>query len=251
LKHVRLLDAFFREVWYYPLADSDMDKNSITQQDYNGWRTQYEKDGTATDSVTLRLIHLFKVNQSLLKEILRIVGSNGMGLIEHFEVAALVLDGPFAELAKEFPSEARIYLPMFRTSNFMGGSGKPLGFSDLSEGTRRVLRLVTSLILDDRSLMMLEQPEDAIHPGLLHKVIDLLKTYSDRTQVLMATHSPTILDALDPENILLVTAPRGVTQVRRLSAEDLEHARLFLQDEGSLSEFLGPMVDELSLEDAG
>src|SRR5262249_12384255 len=103
---------------------------------------------------------------------------------------------------------------------------------------RRVIRMVVSLLFDRRALMLIEEPEDSIHPGLLRKLIDVFRTYSDQTQVLFATHSPEVLDMLEPEEVLLVTAPEGRTSVRRLTNEEVQQARQFLQDEGSLSDYL-------------
>ena len=47
--------------------------------------------------------------------------------------------------------------------------------------------------------------------------ISAASTGDVNTQVLITTHSPEVLDVLDPEDVLLVTAPDGVTEVGRLS----------------------------------
>ena len=123
----------------------------------------------------------------------------------------------------------------------MGGAGRLFQFSDLSAGTRRVIRIVTSMLFDKRSLMLMEHPEDSIHPGLLRKLIDLIRTYSSETQMLFTTHSPEVLDILRPEEILLATSPKGLTTVRKLTSEEVDRAKEFLKNEGSLSEFLEPL----------
>jgi predicted ATPase len=252
LPHVHSLVDFLSRVRYYPFDTTGSEERSVNERDYLSWKGQYEGDGVATDSVVLRLVYLWHEKKALFHETLSILGPDGLDLVEIVNVftpPARAQDSTGAN--GELPPETRLYVPVFKIAEAMGGAGKNLAFADLSEGTRRIIRLVTSLIFDQRSLMMIEQPEDAIHPGLLHKLIDLLKAYSDRTQVILATHSPAVLDALEPEDILLVTAPRGVTRARRLSADDLDHARSFLQNDGSLSEFLEPMVEELPVEDAG
>jgi predicted ATPase len=122
----------------------------------------------------------------------------------------------------------------------MGGAGRSFQFSDLSVGTRRVIRVVTSLLFDKRSLMLIEQPEDSIHPGLLRKLIDMMRSYSDGSQIIFTTHSSEVLDILRPEEVLMTTARDGKTSVRPLSPDEVARARRFLSDEGSLSDFLEP-----------
>jgi len=251
LPHVKALAEFLDKVRYYPLNTTGLEERSVSERDYLNWKGRYEADGLATDSVVLRLVYLRQQKRDRFDEILGLLGPDGLDLIEDISILNSGQGDASTGANGGLPPEARLYIPLFKIAEAMGGAGKNLVFADLSDGTRRIIRLVTSLIFDQRSLMMIEQPEDAIHPGLLYKLIDLLKTYSDRTQVILATHSPTVLDTLEPEDILLVTAPRGVTRARRLSAGDLDHARSFLQDNGSLSEFLEPMVEEFSVEDAG
>ena len=94
--------------------------------------------------------------------------------------------------------------------------------------------------------MLIEQPEDSIHPGLLRKMIDLFRCYSDHSQIIFATHSPEVLDILRPEEVLLVSANEGNTEVRNLSPDEISQAKGFLKNEGSLSDFLEPF-EELSL----
>ncbi len=45
---------------------------------------------------------------------------------------------------------------------------------------------------------------------------------------------------LRPEEVLLVTAPEGWTEARKLSSDEVSRAKRFLKNEGSLSEFLEP-----------
>ena len=92
--------------------------------------------------------------------------------------------------------------------------------------------------------MLLEQPEDCIHPGLLYKLLDLLRTYSHQTQVIFSTHSLEVLGAMRPEEIRLVTAKRGTTHCRGLSPPERESASRFLKEEGSLGEFIEALDED-------
>jgi predicted ATPase len=118
------------------------------------------------------------------------------------------------------------------------------GYSDLSIGTRRTLRLLVSLLFDRSSVMLIEHPEDAIHRGLLRKLVGLLETYSDTTQVIIASHSPVVFNCLRPDQVRLVAMRGGESLVRQLSPEELETAESFLENDGSLDDFLEAVQSE-------
>jgi hypothetical protein len=56
-------------------------------------------------------------------------------------------------------------------------------------------------IYDKSAVLLLEQPEDGIHTGVLHKLIPLLKSYTG--QFLIASHSSEIFNRMEPEEIRL------------------------------------------------
>jgi predicted ATPase len=82
------------------------------------------------------------------------------------------------------------------------------GLAGLSEGTLRLLALVTwSNAITKRSLLCLEEPENAIHPSALNKLVYLLRDMttdlSDPTsllkggrQLVVSTHSPVLAEQL-------------------------------------------------------
>jgi predicted ATPase len=93
--------------------------------------------------------------------------------------------------------------------------------------------------------MLLEHPEEGIHRGLLRKLVDLLRDYSDQTQLIVTSHSPVVFNTLDPESVRLVTMENeGLTKVRALSPDELGVADRYLEEEGSLSDFLETVEDE-------
>lgn len=94
----------------------------------------------------------------------------------------------------------------------------------LSDGTVRYLCLLA--ILCDPApprLICIEEPELGLHPDLLPKLADLLVEASARTQLVVTTHSDTLIDALSehPEAVLVCEKHDGRTEVRRLGADHL------------------------------
>ncbi len=89
--------------------------------------------------------------------------------------------------------------------------------------------LVLALGRPGQRLLLLEEPENGVHPGLIQRVIRFLKSLAndpeDPTQILMTTHSPLVLNEIEPEAIRLVerSEETGETSVRPFtSVPDLE-----------------------------
>ena len=115
---------------------------------------------------------------------------------------------------------------------------------ELSLGTRRLFRIIVSMIYEKSSVLLLEHPEDGIHAGLLNKLIPLLKTYADPAQFVITSHSSNVFDQLEAQDIRLVTMEDGDTHVRALTEKETQIAQKFMSKEGSLSEFLETVQED-------
>ena len=95
----------------------------------------------------------------------------------------------------------------------------------LSDGTLRYLCLLA--VLCDPApppLICIEEPELGLHPDILPKVADLLNAASERTQLIVTTHSDILVDAMTerPDAVLVCEKHNGQTRIRRLESEKLE-----------------------------
>ena len=97
--------------------------------------------------------------------------------------------------------------------------------SRLSSGTLRFLCLITVFCDPEPGpLVCIEEPELGLHPSVLPVVADLLVDASDRTQLIVTTHSETLVDALThtPESVVVASRGDEGTRLDRLSKVDLE-----------------------------
>mgnify|MGYP003947330131 CR=1 FL=1 len=103
----------------------------------------------------------------------------------------------------------------------------------LSDGTLRFLALL-AILLDPSPppLVVIEEPELGLHPDTLPMIRDLLIEASSRMQLVVTTHSTTLVDGFTdhPEAIVVCDRVDGVTQMNRLDAEKMavwrEHGSL-------------------------
>lgn len=82
-----------------------------------------------------------------------------------------------------------------------------------SDGTLRVAGIVTALLQEPPvPLIGIEEPELTVHPGAIPLLYDFLKQASRRSQVLVTTHSPELLDQMEAEEVrVVVRGPDGTT----------------------------------------
>lgn len=93
--------------------------------------------------------------------------------------------------------------------------------SNMSDGTLRVLGVLVAAFQATGSdhhripLIGIEEPEVAVHPGAATSLLEALREVSTKTQILLTTHSPDLLDerSLQPDSILSVTARLGETLI--------------------------------------
>ena len=94
----------------------------------------------------------------------------------------------------------------------------------LSDGTLRYLCLLAVLLHPKPPpLICIEEPELGLHPDLLPTLTDLMRDASQRSQLVVTTHSDVIVDALtdQPESVVICEKHDGETEMRRLDKDDL------------------------------
>jgi predicted ATPase len=94
----------------------------------------------------------------------------------------------------------------------------------LSDGTLRYLCLLAILCdPEPPPLICIEEPELGLHPDILPKLADLLAQASQRTQLIVTTHSDILVDAMTerPEAVIVCEKHDGKTEMRRLNKAEL------------------------------
>lgn len=92
----------------------------------------------------------------------------------------------------------------------------------LSSGAFRFAYFATALLQPNLPpLLLIDNPENELHPTALGLLVELIKAASERTQVIVATQSPEILDHLQPEDVIVVRREAGASIFHRLARPDL------------------------------
>nr|VFJ62652.1 MAG: Predicted ATPase [Candidatus Kentron sp. FW] len=82
------------------------------------------------------------------------------------------------------------------------GYGKSIPLAMASDGTLRLLAYYTLLNQEELPpFIAIEEPERSLHPAALQEVAALLQRLSERTQVVITTHSSQLLDSFDRDSL--------------------------------------------------
>ena len=93
----------------------------------------------------------------------------------------------------------------------------------LSDGSLRFICLAAALLQPEPpTTILIDEPELGLHPEALVILGGLVRSVSSRTQVILATQSPVLLDQCDPQDVLTVDLVDGASSFRRLEASALE-----------------------------
>jgi predicted ATPase len=95
----------------------------------------------------------------------------------------------------------------------------------MSDGTIRWLELLSILLNPDPPpLVCIEEPELGLHPDMVHELGKLLLLASTRMQLIITTHSDTLIEEFSetPDVVVVCEKEQGASRFRRLDGERLK-----------------------------
>jgi len=121
--------------------------------------------------------------------------------------------------------KVRLDGPIAKTYIEESGLLEPLVSWRLSDGTLKFLCLLAVLLeKEPPPLICIEEPEVGLHPEAIQIVAEALVDASERTQLIVTTHSEALIDALSdrPEDVLVTERDfDNGTQFKRLDSKQL------------------------------
>ena len=151
-----------------------------------------------------------------------VLSHDGADLAAAWQTIAEIGDaGALAEsVAAAFPGsrvEVDVASGRFELALRQPGMLRPLTAAELSDGTLRYLLLTVALLTPrPAELTVLNEPESSLHPDLLGALAGLIRRASERSQIVVVTHSAALVDALrddDEASLLRLTKDDGRTVV--------------------------------------
>jgi len=142
--------------------------------------------------------------------------SRGAGLPGIYDSILNAGDRSFYEisdaLAALFPTVKRLRLSAVSSTHKQIEiellSGERIPASSLSEGILYYLAYAALQYLRPTPILLIEEPENGLHPARIREVMGMLRQITeapDGPQIVMATHSPLVINELQPEEVSVVT----------------------------------------------
>ena len=162
---------------------------------------------------------------------------DGFDLLPNAENLGLVLNEfLLSGIAEEFNRHMAFFLPRYRRFNVRiygnslqlylieDGLGSPVPATRLSDGTIRFMAILALLLSPNPPpLLCIDEPEMGLHPDAVSRLGDLLVDASDRMQLIVTTHSDTLVSALtEHANSVLVAENLNGTRIERVDPQRLE-----------------------------
>ncbi len=139
----------------------------------------------------------------------------------------------------------------FRVRQDAGKAAREFDAASMSDGTLRALASLMAAfqihLPFGPSVVGIEEPETALHPAAMRALVDALDDATQRTQILLTTHSADILSGRDvnPGQVLVVRNQGGKTQMTPLDAASREIVQKELYSLADLQR-----MDKLDLDEA-
>jgi energy-coupling factor transporter ATP-binding protein EcfA2 len=135
------------------------------------------------------LLHLSETDSNALKSINEV-------LKQHLNVEVTSI---------EFDPEKDVYVDIEYTQDNIA-----LDLANAGSGMLQIVQLLVYIYLHKPTLLLIDEPDAHLHPELQEKLGPILKTVTDnmKAQLFVATHSPDVIDAFDPGEVLFMNAEK-------------------------------------------
>ncbi len=101
------------------------------------------------------------------------------------------------------------------------GSDFPMQPYHLSDGSIRFICLATALLQPNPpSTIIIDEPELGLHPAAISILAELIQVAAKRTQIIVATQSPALIDQFAIEDVVVVNRENGASSFKRLDEKD-------------------------------
>lgn len=149
------------------------------------------------------------------------------------EMMRVVLPG-FLEVSVK--SVGSYLVPRFKFSTKNKAEIREFDPVQLSDGTLRIFGILLSLYqLPAPQLLVIEEPEQTVHPGVLAMLAEAFNEAAEVTQIIVTTHSPHLIDHFAPDQVRVVFMHDGLTKISEIKQPQREAVKQGLM---SLSEFM-------------
>lgn len=136
------------------------------------------------------------------------------------------------DIRTDFTEDRRVSLRFVEA-----GRTRPWTSDEVSDGTVQVLALLAALFDPRAAFTIFEEPENSMHPWIIRSFVDACR-FAEGKQIVLTTHSPVLLNRLEPHEVVVVYRENGETVLRPLKELDPHVSQMWIEGEGFLASLL-------------
>lgn len=113
---------------------------------------------------------------------------------------------------------------------------------DCGSGVGQVLAILyVVLTAREPQVIILDEPQSFLHPGAVRKLMEVLRSYAkDKHQLIIATHSPTVITSADPSSVTMIKQDGAESVFENIDIKQAVEQRTYLSSVGArLSDVFG------------
>jgi predicted ATPase len=119
----------------------------------------------------------------------------------------------------------------------------------LSEGSKRIFHIIASAVIANHTgtqILAFEELENSIHPALLQRLLTIISEISEKTQILITSHSPHLIKYLDLNDIYIgIPNKEGLAYFKQIKKTKHNKLIKYAKDsDTSLGDFIFDMLIE-------
>lgn len=114
--------------------------------------------------------------------------------------------------------------------------------NECGSGVGQVLAILyVVLIAREPQIIIIDEPQGFLHPGAVRKLVEVLRYYTrDKHQLIVATHSPTVITSADPASVTLIKQVGAESVFESIDIKKAAEQRTYLNAVGArLSDVFG------------
>ncbi len=187
---------------------------------------------TGTDSV-------LRPNSSNLAEVLHNLQSNQYRFSEYNHLIREVLP-QVRHVATYLRSATEIGIRIWNDDEAVSRNDLGILLDEGGTGVGQVLAMIYVAFNSSKPrIILIDEPHSFLHPGAVRRLIQVLKKFPQH-QYVITTHSPTVINAANPDTFTLVKQNKAETHLQSLDPSKAQHLREYLLDIGArLSDVFG------------
>ncbi|MDR8049891.1 AAA family ATPase [Burkholderia cenocepacia] len=233
---LRSIESFLNGIRYFAL-DSISDDNGnwavVSDHELQIWKAGGMPESEAGICM-LKLVDLWLNDKDTFDELVTLLGPDHLNVIQNIDIE--ITETTQKRSRKDGTIDKRYYVYFDTEPGYAY-------YEDLSFGTRRILHILIAMMYEENSVMLLEQPEDGIHPGLLYRLTSTLLSYVEPMQLILTTHSPAVINEVGAQNIRIIQSISGTTRAHALSGDELTRADEYVDATGQLADYIRLLED--------